>query len=180
MWNKIERFYPPGLELIPIAMLIFAFTYTWEYYPLLPEQVPTHFGLTGTPDAWSTKGIWSVFALPLVGAAVWLSMFLLNYFFIIRPDDPGRYINLPKQHKERLGREKLEGIRTATVLGVMIINLTLAGMIATFQYGSVNTALGRQQGLGMIALLFAAAILIESIALTVKTISMTFISGGRG
>ncbi|KUG02645.1 hypothetical protein ASZ90_020013 [hydrocarbon metagenome] len=180
MWNRIEPFYPPWLELIPMILLLFAFTYTFEYYPLLPEQVPTHFGLTGAPDTWAAKGFWSVFVLPLVGAMVWLSMLLINYFLIIRPDDPGRFINLPRQHKEKLGREQLEYIRTTTARGMMLLNLTLAAMIATFQYGSIKTALGHQEGLGMIALVFAAAILIESIGLSIKTISMTFISGRRG
>ncbi len=179
MFNKIKTYYPPCLELIPIILLVFAFTYTAEYYPLLPEQVPTHFGLYGTPDAWSEKGLWAVYVMPLIGAIVWLSMILINWFFIIWPEDPGRYINLPRRQKEKLGLERLEAIRTTTARGMMLLNFTLAAMIAAFQYGSINIALGRQQSLGLTAAVFTAAILIEAIGLTVKTISMTFSSGGR-
>ena len=59
------------------------------------------------------------------------------------------------------------------------MNLTLAAMIATLQYGSINVALGRQESLGLTALFFAASVLIEAIGLTVKTISMTFTSGSQ-
>lgn len=180
MGNKIRAFYPPALEFIPVILLVFAFTYTAQYYPLLPEQVPTHFGLFGAPDAWSEKGFWTVYVMPLVGAIVWLSMMLMNIFLIIQPDDPGRYINLPQRQKDKLGRERLEAIRTTTARGIMLLNLTLAAMITVFQYGSINIALGRQESLGLTAAVFAAAILIEAIGLTVKTISMTFESGGRG
>jgi len=47
-------------------------------------------------------------------------------------------------------------------------------MLACLQYGFVNTALGMQQGLGHVVDLFGGALLIESIGLAVKTISMTF------
>jgi uncharacterized membrane protein len=179
MAHKIKAFYPPALELVPVILLLFAFSYTAQYYPLLPEQVPTHFGLLGTPDAWSEKGFWSVYVLPLLGAIVWLSMFLINLFLIIEPDDPGRMINLPQKQKEKLGGERLEAIRSVTARGIMIMNLTLAAMIATLQYGSINVALGRQESLGLTALFFAASVLIEAIGLTVKTISMTFTSGSQ-
>ncbi len=176
--NRFELFYPPWLELIPVILLIFAFSYTAECYSFLPEQVPTHFGLAGNPDAWAAKGFWSVYALPLLGSVIWLSMLLINYFLIIRPEDPGQYINLPQRHKEKLDRERLEAIRTTTARGIMLLNLTLAAMIAAFQYSSINVALGRQESLGMIALVFAALILAESIGLSIKTLSMTFSSGG--
>lgn len=180
MGIKIKAFYPPALELVPLILLLFAFSYSAQYYPLLPDQVPTHFGLFGTPDAWSEKGFWTVYALPLLGAIVWLSMLLINLFLIIQPDDPGRYINLPQRQKDKLGREQLEAIRTTTARGIMLLNLTLAAMMATLQYGAINIALGRQESLGPVAAFFAAAILIEAIGMTVKTVSMTFTSGGQG
>lgn len=180
MGNRIKAFYPPALELIPIILLLFAFTYTAEYYPLLPEQVPTHFGLFGNPDAWGEKGFWSVYTLPLIGTLTWLSIALLNYYLIMGPDDPGRMINLPQQHKDKLGRERLEAIRTITARAMILLNLTLTAMLATLQYGVINIALGRQESLGLITLVFIAAILIESIGLTVKTIAMTFAPRERG
>ena len=154
-------------------MLIFAFYYTAINYPLLPEQVPTHFGLAGTPDAWRAKGFWPVYLPLIIGTAVWLSMALINYFSIIRPDDPGKCINLPQRQKEQLGPERLEAIRTATARGVMVLNLTVVAMISTLQYGSINVALGLQKGLGIVAGVFTLAIIVEAIGLSIKTISMT-------
>lgn len=174
MWEKIVRFYPPWLELIPVVLLIFAFGYSAANYPLLPEQVPTHFGFAGTPDAWRAKGFASVYLPPVMAAIIWLSMALMNYFLIMGPEDPGKCINLPQRQKEQLGPAKLEAIRTTTARGMMLINLTVIATITILQYGSINTALGLQKGLGIIAAILALVIIAESIGLTVKTIAMTF------
>jgi len=40
-------------------------------YPLLPEQIPTHWNISGVADGWSPK--WpGTFVLPLIAAAMWL------------------------------------------------------------------------------------------------------------
>lgn len=42
----------------------------------LPEKMPTHFGLDGTPDSWSSKGF-AVFGLPLIVLALdWFAVFV--------------------------------------------------------------------------------------------------------
>ena len=83
MWEKISRFYPPWLDVIGILCLGFIWIYTGARYGLMAEQIPTHFGFGGTPDAWSAKSFGSVFMLLILGTIVWLSMFLTNYFLII-------------------------------------------------------------------------------------------------
>ena len=179
MWEKIQRFYPPWLELIPPFLLAFALAYTASNYAFLPEMMPTHFGLAGVADDWSTKGFWSVYLALVIGVLVWLSMFLMNYFLIIKPDDPSKYINLSQQQKVKLGPAQLEYIRTITARGMIIINLTLAAMITTLQYGSINTSLGLQKGLGWSVDMFGLALLVESIWLTIKTVSATFTTTTR-
>lgn len=174
MWEKIGRFYPPWLELIPVMLLIFAFCYSYANYPLLSDQVPTHFGLAGTPDAWAPKSFASVYLAPVIVTIVWLSMTLMNYFLIMLPEDPGKCINLPQNKKEELGPERMESIRTITARGLFLLNLTVAAMIAALQYGSINTALGLQNGLGVIANVFAVVIIVEAVGLSVKTIAMTY------
>ena len=46
------------ITLIPIIIGIFLWTQ-------LPEMIPTHFGIDGTPDDWSSKGF-TVFGLPFI------------------------------------------------------------------------------------------------------------------
>ncbi len=42
----------------------------------LPEKMPTHFGLDGTPDGWNSKGF-AVFGLPLIVLALdWFAVFV--------------------------------------------------------------------------------------------------------
>jgi len=62
----------PGSLALPVAALIVgliggvvAVGYAWVHYPDLPARVPTHFGLSGAPDAWSPKSFASVMILPL-------------------------------------------------------------------------------------------------------------------
>ena len=172
--EKIQRFYPPWLELIPPFLLAFVLAYTVYNYALLPEMMPTHFGLSGRADDWSHKDFWSVYLSLIIGAVVWFSVLMINYFLIMKPDDPGKYINLSPQQKVKLGPVQLEYIRTITARGMFIINLTMAAMIATLQYGSINTALGIQKGLGWSVAVFGLALFVESIWLTVKTVSATF------
>lgn len=40
-------------------------------YPSLPATLPTHWGVSGRPDAFSPKGFWSVFLLPVIALAVY-------------------------------------------------------------------------------------------------------------
>lgn len=176
MWKRIQRFYPPWFELLPPFLLAFALAYTAYNYALLPANIPTHFGFTGQADDWSSKGFWSVYLSLIIGALVCLPMSLMNYFLIIKPDDPGKYINLSQQQKVKLGPAQLEYIRTITARGMLIINLTVAAMIVTLQYGSINIALGIQKGLGWSVNIFGLALLVESLWLTVKTVSATFTS----
>ncbi|MEN6350399.1 MAG: DUF1648 domain-containing protein [Syntrophomonas sp.] len=173
MWRKIDNYYPPWLELISVLLLVFAFAYTFSNYELLPESIPTHFGLSGHPDSWSPKGFWSIYMLPVIGTAICLSMAIMNFFLIIKPADPGKVVNLTKQQKEKLGPEQLESIRRFTAQGMIMINLTLAALFTVLQYELIKTALGLQQGLGISSHILVGALLIESIWLTVKTMSMT-------
>lgn len=173
MWEKISRFYPPWLDLFCLVCLGFMWVYTAARYGMMAEQIPTHFGFSGTPDAWSAKSFSSVFMLLILGTIVWLSMFLTNYFLIIKPEDPRKYINLPRGRKEALSTEQIEAIRRVAVLGMALINLTVVLMFAVIQYGMVNSALGMQNGLGWGVNVLVGILLIEAAWLTWKTFSLS-------
>ena len=42
----------------------------------LPPQVPSHFGLSGEPDAWSSRS--TILILPLIAAVIYVSLTLLT------------------------------------------------------------------------------------------------------
>lgn len=66
-------------------------------FPALPDQIPTHFGVTGQPDAWGPRA--TILFLPaimivLVGAMTWLSTRpdLFNYpVFVTERNAPAIY-----------------------------------------------------------------------------------------
>jgi uncharacterized membrane protein len=62
----------PASLALPVAAVIvglvggvIAVGYGWIHYPDLPQRVPTHFGPSGTPDAWAPKSFASVMLLPI-------------------------------------------------------------------------------------------------------------------
>src|SRR5690606_18905334 len=65
-------------------------------YPRLPERMPLHFGLDGTPDRWAETSLASWFMLPLVA----LALNLLLYGAAALSTRNARLVNLPG--KERL------------------------------------------------------------------------------
>ena len=179
MWAKINRYYPPWLDLIGLLLFSTAFSYIRAHYDQIPTTVPTHFGLAGHPDAWSAKSIWTVYGPLLIGLGVFLSIALLNIFLIIRPENPAKILNIPQRDKDLLGPERLEAIRTFTVRGLAAINLTLAVLFAYLGYASANAAMGLMPGLGALMWVFTAVLLGGSLYLTVKTLLMSSVRGIR-
>jgi uncharacterized membrane protein len=65
-------------------------------YPRLPERIPTHFGLDGTPDRWVETSLVSWFILPLIALGMNALLYALTALTMRNP----RFVNLPG--KERL------------------------------------------------------------------------------
>lgn len=66
----------PKLPLLLIALMFVAGA---VLYPRLPEIIPTHWGPSGAPDAFSHKSFLSVFAMPLISIAVYLLLMVVPY-----------------------------------------------------------------------------------------------------
>lgn len=177
MWAKINRYYPPRVDLVGLLLLTTAFSYVRVHYDQLPASIPTHFGVSGHPDAWSVKSVWSVYAPLLLGLGIYLAMVMLNLFLVIRPEDPARILNIPQRDKERLGPERLEAIRALTARVLAAINFTMAAMFAFLAYGSANVALGISPGLGALTWVFTAALLAASLYLTTRLLLMSSTRG---
>lgn len=58
---------------LPALLIVAAVAVSIVLYPSLPEQVPTHFGMDGTPNGWSSR-FWGAWLLPLIMAFVWVVM----------------------------------------------------------------------------------------------------------
>jgi len=50
--------------LLNLLLVVASWATVLHYYPLLPEEVPTHYGLQGPPDSWGNKS--AIFSVPAV------------------------------------------------------------------------------------------------------------------
>lgn len=67
----------PKLPLVLVALMFVAGAIL---YPRLPGTIPTHWGASGAPDAWSAKSFWSVFSLPLLCLGLYALFIVIPYF----------------------------------------------------------------------------------------------------
>ncbi len=174
MRSSTSKKLDPLFNWIPIAITISILWYTASVYQQLPSKIPIHFGFSGYPDAYSQKSFGSVFLLPVLSVVLTALMTLLTNFLIIRPEDPGRFINLPQKQKELLGPKKLEELRNIMARSMQWLTLIMSVMFAYIQYGSINTALGRQSGLGPAAIVFIILILAVSGYMVKKSLDYSF------
>lgn len=56
---------------IPVVLIVAAVVVSIAMYPRLPEQMPTHWSVTGEVNGWSSR-LWGAWMLPLMMAAIWL------------------------------------------------------------------------------------------------------------
>ncbi|MGM0902987.1 MAG: DUF1648 domain-containing protein [Bacillota bacterium] len=71
-----DEMLPWYMYLFPMLVTLGVIIYTILHYPSLPEQIPTHWGPSGQPDAFTTKSPASVISLPLI-LLVMQGMFLI-------------------------------------------------------------------------------------------------------
>lgn len=67
---------PRIIFIIPMIVTIGLIIYTYMKYPEMPDMIPTHWGPSGQPDAFSEKTYFSVISMPLI-LLVMQGMFLM-------------------------------------------------------------------------------------------------------
>jgi uncharacterized membrane protein len=122
------------IEVIGIMAIFIMFLILNKYWLLLPDIIPTHFGISGKPDGWGGRE--SLFFLPVLGTFMYTGMWFLskyphiyNYTVTITEE------NAPFQYL--MGRKIINWLRTFVVV--------LFGYI---EWGSIQAALGKSSGLG--------------------------------
>jgi len=126
------------IEFIGIAFLLFMFVLPLRYYGDIPGKIPTHFNAAGTPDGFGSKA--TIWLLPLTGLALWLLMTIVNRF----PDK----FNFPVKITEENAPDQY---RIATRM-IRILKCVILIMFSFISYRTIQTALGKEAGLGKIFL----------------------------
>ncbi len=73
---------PPKLRdftKLPLLIVAAMFVAGAVLYPSLPSPIPTHWGISGAPDAFSAKSFGSVFLLPLIAAGVYALLVVVPF-----------------------------------------------------------------------------------------------------
>ncbi|MCD6359020.1 MAG: DUF1648 domain-containing protein [Dehalococcoidia bacterium] len=146
MLQKMSKYYPVALELIPIILMVAAFYIVLSNYSSLPSTIPTHVNAQGVVDGWGGRS--SVFVLPILNIFVYL---LLSFITInlADTDDPMRFVNIPnKKHKEDLTDTQVAELCIFISRSVFTLKM-LMGVLAVYSvYGIVGIAMGRVTDMG--------------------------------
>lgn len=75
-----DEMLPSFIYLVPCLIPIGLIIYTIIQYPLLPDLIPTHWGIDGKPDAFTNKTVFSAISLPLILLVLQGMMLAINEF----------------------------------------------------------------------------------------------------
>jgi uncharacterized membrane protein len=81
------------IRRLNVFLLLLLAGYAVWGYRVLPERIPVHFDLSGTPDGWGSRAMFLV--LPAIGAA---TIILLHFVTRLALRNP-RYVNLPDKKR---------------------------------------------------------------------------------
>ncbi len=161
----------PIIALVTGTLLgLLAVGYAWTHYPDLPATVPTHFGISGKPDAWRPKSFSTVMLLPLMslvmgialGGIAWLTSRAKR---AIRLSDHGASLEAQLRFRSAVTRF-LSGIAILTTM-----------MLAGMSVMSIQVGLGWRQGLSPQIIVMTLALLAFAIGGTLY-IAIRYGQGG--
>lgn len=142
----------PALTLTAsVALGVFAVGYAASHYADLPARVPTHFGPSGTPDAWRPKSFFTVMLLPILasllgvglGGAAWLTAHAKR---ALRRSDDGASL---------AAQERFRSAMTRFLCGIALL---VVGMLTLLSVSSIRVGLGLAAGLGPSAMVSAGLV----------------------
>lgn len=120
-------------EVLALAGLLCQLVVVWTAWPAVPSRVPTHFGITGRPDAFGDKS--SLFLLPTVTVALYTLLTVLSFF----PQTFNYPVRVTDENRTRLH-----------ALGVSLLGWLKAELVWIFAClcsNSIAVAEGRAAGL---------------------------------
>lgn len=121
------------LILIATIPIIFMLVYIKISWSNIPEVIPTHFGFSGTPDAFGNKR--SLFIIVVIAIMLHLLLAVLSKF--------PQYYNYPFQITEK-NVEPLYKIGRQTML---LIDLEISIFLSILTWQNVQAAIGKFQGI---------------------------------
>jgi uncharacterized membrane protein len=131
------------------------------HWDAIPDRVPTHFGAEGRPDAWSSKSLSSVFALPIMNLVIGA---MVAGFAVLtaRARLSLRRSRSPKERQAQLG------FRAATVHLLCGTALICSGLLAVIAHDGLRVSLGEREALGPAVWIFGGGLMVFCLGYTVR------------
>jgi len=134
--NELQK---PGridilFESAGIIGLVFLILVPLFYYPAMPDQIPTHFGIKGFADGWGPKT--TIWLLPVIGFIIYAGLSVLN-FFLIRSSPSGK-LDPTTEIKQKKGVYTL----------LQFLKAALSVSFAYIVYASIQVSFANQDGIG--------------------------------
>ena len=139
------------LEVISISAFLTFLIFTFFIWPSVPQRIPDHFGWSGMPDSWGSKGIFPTMLY------VTLFIFILLSIFSRFP----RAINFPIPIKEDKSKSHLQ-------LRFSLILWTKAELVLFTSYigiQGIRVSLGQSEGFGSYFILILLVVLFGTSAI---------------
>ena len=147
----MKRFFDSLNWVLVILMVAFA---VWAW-PQLPEKIPTHFGIRGTPDAWSEKTLLRWFTVPAVGIGLTGLLWLVRFILPHRP----KWVNLPDRRcLTELPEECQKQVIKMLAGFLAMVQTELLVIFGLIEWASYRSALGYSSQATKILVLFLAVL----------------------
>ncbi|BCL83068.1 membrane protein [Ktedonobacteria bacterium brp13] len=123
-----------ALLLLPVLLFVIMVVIAIVRYTALPAQVPTHFGLNGEPDRWSSR-LTAVIMMPAIGACmtallIWISLAVTRARQQIEPSNPQADIQYQRKVRQ-LMRNMILWIATFVNLTFLLVELNITLVLPT-------------------------------------------------
>ena len=149
MWGNIQKYYSPIIDVLTFGIMIVMIAYVIIHFGKLPDEIPTHFTLSGEADGWSSKGI--LIGLIVINFHALVLCFVINYFLVVKSEntkDSLQLINIPFVKKEQLTEEQIYLVKQNMAKMLATLNLCLSLLFASIYHAMIQNGLGNQMGLG--------------------------------
>jgi uncharacterized membrane protein len=156
-----DEMLPWYVYLLPIIMTAGVIGYTILQYDLLPQQIPTHWGINGEADAFTEKTPMSAILMPL-------TLLLMQIMFLaIQVGTKKSGIKLSATHTSASRMRQLT-LRKYSSWFMFIVSFLLTGMFSFFQLNTIHPDLFNGKITMATPIIFLLVVLAGTIAFAIK------------
>lgn len=155
--EMLPLFYFISLAFVPLILII----YTYDQYSLLPEQIPTHWGPSGKPDAFTSKNHFSVISLPLI-------IIILQFMFAAMSEGTRRSEIKTSVHNIQKSTYSQVQKRKYTSRYLFLISFLITVLFSFLQLTTIHHGIIGQNILLTTFIVFIVIIIVGSIIFSIK------------